>query len=444
MGDQMRCIKIILLLTVFKGVSEAQETVPLSLDDCLKAGYKHSKSIDAALAKTEGSRALFDQSNSVIYPSLKVSGGYSRLSEVPPFQITIPGFPVSRTMTISESVKNNTSLKLTLQQPIFTGGRLNANIRMNHMLFKADSSDYNQQQAETSLIIRIMYWRLYQAVITKELAHENIVLLEQHLKDVGQLSRQGLATENDLLKIELQLSNAKLLFIEAESNHKFSTIQLNSYIGLPLNLVIVPVTCPDTSVVPDSKQEELFKYAITKRSDLLAMKCRHEAVKHGKDMAVAGWYPQLHAIGNYTYANPNPRIFPAKDQFDGTWDIGVLMSLDIWNWKSTGHQVRQMQSQLRQTEDLLFLQEEAIKLEIITALLDIEKARMKIDVTRTGLVQAQENYRITGNLFKQGMATNSDLLDAEIMLMQSKVNQTGAAVEYQIARDKLKKAVGDL
>jgi len=415
----------------------------MSLENCLQVGLERNKVLDAARAKTEGSLAASKLSRSAMLPSLKVSASYSRLSDVPAFSITIPSFLSTQTMTISEPVLDNYSIKWTLQQPLFTGGRLIANNKTSKNNFLADSSDYNQQYSDAGLNIRILYWKLFLAGRIKELAQENVILLEEHLKDVDNLAQQGMATENDKLKVKMQLSNANLLLLEAENGLLTAGLHLNSYIGEPLGIIIEPTAVPDTSKATPTGFSDIMKKAQAGRADLKALRLRREAAHSGKKSAGAGWYPQVYAVGNYTYADPNQRIFPSKDQFDGTWDVGVMLSMDIWNWQSTKHQVGQASAALRQADDHLALLEDAIEVEIRLALLELEKAVQKIEVTKTGLVQAEENYRNVKNMFRQGMATNSDLLDAEVLLLQAKVNNTGAAVEYQIAKDKLKKATGE-
>ncbi len=439
----MRWLTLLSLAFLAAGYLQAQEIIPMSLDNCLQAGLERNKGLDAARAKAEGSLAANKFSRSALLPSLKVSAGYSRLSDVPAFQITIPSFPSPRTMTISQPVLDNYSIRWTLQQPLFTGGRLIANNKASKNNYLADSSDYRQQFSDAGLNIRILYWKLYQAGKIKELARENVVLLEEHLKDVANLAQQGMATENDKLKVKLQLSNANLTLLEAENDFLAAGLQLNNYIGKPLDILITPTSIPDTSQITPPSISDIMKKALVGRADLKALKLRREAAYSGEKSAGAGWYPQVYAVGNYTYADPNQRIFPARDQFDGTWDVGVMLSMDIWNWQSTKHQVGQASAALKQAEDRLSLLGDAIEVEIRLVLLEIEKSGQKIEVTKTGLAQAEENHRNVKNMFRQGMAANSDLLDAEVLLLQAKVNNTGAVVEYQIAKDKLKKAMGE-
>ena len=439
----MRSIIIISIVFISFGSGWAQGKEPMSLESCIQTGLENNKGLDAVRARAQGSRAAADQSAAALLPSLKLSAGYSRLSDVPPFEMTIPGFPAPKTITIAEPVLDNSNIKLTLQQPLVTGGRVTGNLKINRKNYQADSSDYLAQRCEAALNIKILYWRLYQAQKVKELAEENLRILGNHLNDVGNLLDQGLATENDRLKVKLQMSNAQLMLIDAENNRRAIGIHLNNFIGRPLDAQIEPTSIPDTSEVANLSPPELIQRALAERQDIAGQKYRREATAAGRMAAKSGWYPQVFAVGNYTYAHPNPRIFPARDQFDATWDAGVMLSMDLWNWQSTKYQVRQAGSLLRQAEDRLVLLEDAVRVEINLALLDVQQAGEKTEVSRSGLDQAQENYRNVKNLFLEGMATNSDLLDAEVLLLQAKVGHAGALVECQIAKDKLKKALGE-
>jgi outer membrane protein TolC len=437
-------LRIYLSLLIVTGTLWGQEYVPKSLENCLRQGLENNKQLIAARVKTEGSLASASLARSAMLPSLKMSAGYTKLSEVPAFEIIIPSFPSPKTMTISEPVLDNYSLKLTLQQPIFTGGKLSAQNRASREIYLADSSDYEQLLGDVALNIRILYWRLYQAVRVKELADENISLLEEHLRDIDNLGEQGMATKNDRLKVELQLSNAALMRIEAANNLTAIGIQLNNIMGEPLEDRIEPTSVPDTArmVIPDIA--EMLETARIKRADLRSLESRKNAADMGKKAVRAGWYPQIYAIGNYTYADPNQRIFPVRDKFDETWDLGVMLSMDIWDWQSTKHRERQASAAYRQTQIQLSVLKDAIDVEIRLCLLDLDKCGQKLDVTSTGSIQAEENHRIMKNLFLQGMATNSDLLDAEVLLLQAKVNSAAAGVEYQIAKDRLQKAIGEI
>jgi outer membrane protein TolC len=172
------------------------------------------------------------------------------------------------------------------------------------------------------------------------------------------------------------------------------------------------------------------------------MELRLKASEEGVTIAKSSWYPQVMAGANYIYANPNQRIFPSKDQFNGTWDVGLSLSFDIWNWQTASYQTAQAEAARDQSQTALAQAKDAVILDVTSSYLTALKAKHKMGKAEEGVQQAEENYRVTNGKFKSGMAINSDLLDAESALLQAKVNSTTAVVDYLIALAKLDKATG--
>jgi outer membrane protein TolC len=188
--------------------------------------------------------------------------------------------------------------------------------------------------------------------------------------------------------------------------------------------------------------DALVKKALENRAEIKSLKSTIQITDAVVQVAREAKLPQVFLIGNYNLAKPNQRIFPFQDKFISTWDVNVIASFDIWNWHATSHQVTQARAQHMQAEDGLALLKDAITLEINQNYLALVQAKEKIKVAGEGVVQAEENHRMTNERFKAGMALNSELLDAEVALLQAKVNQTQAFIDYEIAKAKLDKSIG--
>jgi outer membrane protein TolC len=233
------------------------------------------------------------------------------------------------------------------------------------------------------------------------------------------------------------------MLIDAANAVRVAEIGLNNLTGRSLVMAVTLASAIDTAQQEASPLAVLQQRALAARHELKAMQSRVASGSSGVTAAQAGWYPQVFGMANYTYARPNQRIFPAKDRFDGTWDVGVALSLDVWNWRTTAHQVAQARAQLAQAEDALALLRDAVSVEVNILHLDLQKCREKIAVSRTGVDQAAENHRTTNEKFRNGAATSTDLLDAENLLLRARLNLTRALVESQIAKARMEKAVGE-
>lgn len=430
-------------LIINQSLSICQTTDTLSLDDCVQLGLRNNKKLHTAQLRVEQAQAKQDEVFAALLPALRGAAGYTRLSDVPAFAITIPSYPRPVSMTVSEPVLNNYQARLSLQQPLYTGNRLTGNLALQRQNRRAAQQDLRAERNELAFSVKSAYWNLYQAHEFRDVVDDNIRQVQAHLSDVTNLANQGMATGNDRLKVQLQLSNARLMQIDAANLVRVAEIQLNNLTGRPLEARIALASTIDTLGPDSGPLETSLHKAGEQRPELISLQSRVDGGRAGVSMARAGWYPQVYGTAGYTYARPNARIFPARDRFDATWDVGVALSLDLWNWRSIHFQVKQAKAQLSQAEDALSLLRDAVSVEVNILHLDLRKCREKIAVSRDGVGQAAENHRTTRERFRNGAATNTDLLDAENLLLQARLNLTRALVEHQIARARMEKAVGE-
>src|SRR5579863_6954065 len=113
------------LLLFISGAAFAQQKMSLSIEKAVEIGLVNSKSLHASEMKVQSSQAQISEVNAARLPSLSFLASYTRLSNVPPFDVTIPFSPtVTETFQISPVIVNNYNLQLSLKQPIFTGFQL--------------------------------------------------------------------------------------------------------------------------------------------------------------------------------------------------------------------------------------------------------------------------------------------------------------------------------
>ena len=433
-------------------VGTSAQKKPLSLEEAVATGVAASPALHASLMRVESSAAKSRESTAERLPSFKLGGGYLRLSEIPPFAVNLPIFP--NPIIVSQNYFNSFSLRLGVQQPLFTGFRLQAGEESARMLEQSAGQDLEKDRSEFVFGVKSAYWELARGRELEKVIRENIRQIGEHLKDVRAFHDQGMATKNDILQIELELSKAELLRIEARNAAEIAQAALNNLIGWPLNTEIELTTSADSILAgygpgPGSGPGQVqagdrpqVEEALARRPDLKSAEFRVKASESGVKAARAGYYPQVFLAGNYYYLRPNPRILPAQDTFRGTWDVGVAVSFDIWNWGQTKYQAEQARAQLDQAQDARKLLEDQAILEITQSRLNLDHAGEKIQVAALAVSQAEENLRVTRERFRQGVALNTDVLDADVAHFRARVSRTQSAIELALAQAALEKAMG--
>ncbi len=432
--------KILFICFLFSTFLFAQQKV-LTLKESIDIGLKNSKDLKIAKAKEISSGAKITEATSMLLPQLKFSATYMRLSNVPPFSIYYPPL-ISRPITISPTILNNYNLKLSLQQPIFTGLRLWSLKSAASENYNAEKSSYKSSMNDAALNIETAFWDFYKAKQMKSLLEVNLKQIKKHLDDTRDFLKNGLATQNDVLKLEVEYSNIKLKLIDAENNIDIARLNFNRILNLPLET--------STDINADNLDTNFVKYNINillkdaenNRGDLKSLQYRVNASNKSLNAADAGWFPSIYLVGDYYYSKPNSRYFPAVDQFKNSWDVGVTLQWDVWNWGNTSAQVTEAEQNKVQAKTAFEKLKDAIGVEVYQAYLTYKRSLDKIKVSKQSVEQAQDNYRIIQNKYDQQIATSTDLIDAEVSVRQAKINLTNAVVDFQMAKAKLDKAVG--
>ncbi len=442
--------KLLVLSLFTMVVAAAQDVTVLTLDQAIAIGKEQSRALKIADAKVDQAQARASEANTTLLPSLKLTGSYQRLSDVPDFAVTLPSSlppPVGgNSFTLAPAVLNTYNARVSLQQPIFTGFKLRSNARAAEYLAQASELDLKNEKSDLVLTVTTAYWALYQSMETKRFMDENVARLQSFVNDTKNLLNAGMVTRNDLLKVSLQLNNARLSQIDAINDVQLAMMNLNNVLGQPLDTKLAlgskPATPGAGGPVPADSSASVVMRAMSSRADLQAMQSRVDAAKAGVTAAQGNWWPQLFLVGGYTYARPNQRYQPTLDEFKGTWDIGVQLQFDLWNWGATSDQSEQASAQLKQSELALEQMKENVSFDVKRQQLAAEQSREKVGVAMLAIDQAEENQRTTDDKYKQGLATASDLLDANVALLQAKTNYSGALVEHEIAIARLHKAIG--
>jgi outer membrane protein TolC len=432
-------ITAILFSFLFTCPGKAQEKRHLSLEESLKIGLENSKILHSSKMKIISADAQLSMANAGGLPSLALGANYTRLSNVAPYTISIPYFG---TYTLSPTILDNYTAKLSLQQPLFTGFKISSNSEIAKNNSLAAKQDYSKDEQDVIYNIKNAYWNLFLTGKLKEAIDENVQQMKAHLDDIQNFFKQGLATKNEVLKVEVQLSEAQLSQIDARNSVKIATVNFDNVINISLATEIEVQEDAEVENENIEDIDQLIDKAMKNRPDLKSLQYRLNASKNGITLAQSGWYPQVVIGGEYDYEKPNSRILPLEDNFKATWAVEVGLTYSLWDWGTTRAQTTQAESQYEQTKDSYSTLKDAVTLDVTQNYYNLVKAKEKVLVTEQTVNQAEENYRVTDERFKQGLTLNSELLDAEVALVQAKTNCAQSIVDYELAKAQIERSTG--
>jgi len=328
--------------------SQNEKNKIYSLEECINIALNNNSGLAIFNERSRSATAKYKEARTLSLPNLKFMGSYSRLSDIDPFSITLPP-PISQTIELFPVLLNNTNLRLNLMQPIFTGSKLSGSIDVADFSNQAAIEDYKKQRLDLITDIKICYFNIIKTVQLNKNVIENIARIESHINDAKNMLDLKQITTNDFLKIEVQYYKLKSVLVETGNMVALNKLKLCNLMGVELNynFDIAPLSFDEIEI---ESLDEYLKSAISNRNDLKSVENRVRIAEKGISIANSNWYPQIYLNANYYYANPNQRLMPPTDKFKESWDVGVSVSFDIWNWGATSDKVEQAKAQQKESQ----------------------------------------------------------------------------------------------
>jgi len=403
----------------------------LNLDQCLSIAYENNKTLLQLDEKIVAAKYKIEEARSGFFPQLSFSGSYTRLGRVPGFDV--PG----TTMKAEFGTANNYNLMLSLQQPLFTWGRVKNSYDISRYGFSLSREEYRKNRQEIKFNVVSLFYNILLAKELIKVREESIERIEDHLSTVQERYDKGYASEFDVLRVKVQLANAEPPLMQAKNLYQLTLDNLKNLLGISLkdSVNLDGSLTFDPIQVDQSQAEEL---AFENRSELKLMAQQKRVGWKALALAKAGNKPSLFGTANYEYKRP----FYSEDKWKTDWNFTLALSLPIFDGFLTRSKVKGAESDLKQLDMTEEQIQDLIRLEISQAISDLNLAKENILSQEQNVNQAKESLRIAKVQYQKGMLTNLELMDTEFALTVAETNYLQALSDYLIAKAKYEKAIG--
>ena len=422
--------------------SSAQLSQRITIQEAIDLGLKNSKALRITQAKSDVAKAKYQQQFATSIPAVSLTSQYQHLStnvDEIKFQTGQNTFGI-----IGVSIHDQFLNTLGISQVIFAGMRGFNLLKASKDQMRATQYDVERDRADTKNAIITAYYNHYKLLESKKVVDENLNVAKRRLNDSKNLQAVGMALKNDVLKVELSISNLEQTATEVQSAIDVSNFNLVTMLGLPdgTHIDIADAGLFSAKSAFDTKSG--FQNALNQRPELKAADMRIAASKKQLQVTKGIYSPVISAGFNYYYSKPNQRVF-IEDQirFHDTWDIGVRLSWNITNLFTTQFQTREAKANLMQSNTVKEQLEENIRMEVNANYAAYRLALDKIQLTEKTLDQAKENQSLTKNQYDNGVKNITDMLDADNLVTTTQINLLNNKIDAEIAYTKLLKAIGN-
>ena len=418
--------------------AQAPDTRTLSLDEAVARALASSHRIAESRARGDAATAATGQRHASTLPQVAGVGGYTRTNHVDEFGILLPN---NQLRVIYPDIPDNYRARLDVQWPVYTGGRLQALERAALLERDATVNDVGAAVVDVRLDTTRAFWNLVVAIETQRVLDDSLARMGEHVRDVRNQLDAGLLPPNELLTAQAQEAHQRMLSIQATTTRDMASADLARLAGLDPGTRITP----DAPLEPPSVTatvEALVAEARQNRPERKALEHRVTAAEERQGAANAGRRPVVAVVGGVDYARPNPRIFPRVGDWRESWDAGVNVAWPIFDGGRAKSEAAEAEAGVRAVQARLAEFDSVVALEIRQRMSELESSRAALDAADIGVRAATEARRVVGDRFAAGVAISTDVVDAQMAILQAQLDRTQAIASARLAEARLNRALG--
>jgi outer membrane protein TolC len=438
--------KLILTFLLAVGFLQAQETKVLTLKDAITFALENKADAKKAKLDVENSDYQIQEVRSRALPQISATGSLNvnpilQLNALPGDFFGAPGTTILAPLGQKwNSVAGVTLNQAIYDQSVFIGLKAAKSTREFYQI--------NAQLTEEQVIEKVAN-AYYQVYVTRQ----NLNVLDNNLKNTTKVKdiikgqfENGLAKKIDLDRTLVRISN-----INTQRQQTLNAVQLQEnslkfLMGMPIE---TKISIPETEFEITATALSAQMPDATKRTEYLLLKKNEQLLEYQKKSVQAAYYPTLSLTGSYNYIGQGPEMPWFKKPADGVyWSdyaaIGLNLNVPIFTGFGTRAKVRQAENKLQSIKVDLEETKLALDFEYENAKTQIDNSIISINNQKENAKLAQEVLTNTNNNYIQGLASLTDLLEAENELVAAQNNYTTALLDYKLAEIQLIKSKGEL
>lgn len=439
-------ILIILLLPIFAG---AQETKLISLQDAVNYALENQADAKKAKLQIENSEYLIQEARAGALPNISANGSITYNPILQETAIPSSSFPggeqspdpfIILAMGQKWNAVGGVSLTQNIfDQTVFTGLKAAKTTREFYQI--------NAQLTEEQVIERVAtaYYNVFVQKEQLETIDSSYVNVSQSRNIIKSLFENGLAREIDLDRVNVQLMNLSTTRQQLVNAVQLQENALKFYMGMP---IAQPIELADEEFTAESHL--LADEAETEnRTEMKVLKKQEELLVLQKEARKAAYYPTLSLTAGYNYMGQGDRFPIGSGLEKGVYwsdfsSISLNLHVPIFSGFANKARVSQADIELRTLQEDIQLTELSLNLEYQNAKSQIENNLIAIENQQENVNLAQKVVDNTQNNYRLGLATLTDLLEAQNALVDARNNYSNAMLQYKLAEVQLLKSLGEL
>lgn len=324
--------------------------------------------------------------------------------------------------TKSFSRDNSNGISVTL--PLYTGGENELAIENKNLELLSSQLNSARTRENIKLSVIKAYYDVLENQKEVEVDQESVNNYQSHLVNVQQLYSAGSKARVEVLRSEVELSDAKQTLIKAQNSYDIALSTLKNIIKLDRD---EPLTLTDDFVYTafDKAMADCLDYARNNRKDLKQAQLTVDESEKKVKIARAGFLPSVDLTGGLDWDNQ-----PLPNDKHYAYSAGVKATWDLFDNNVTQSNIKSAQATLEEAQLTLMKDQDDVDLAVRQAYLNMKEAEKRFISTHDAVRKAQEDYYIANEKYKAGDGLMLDIIDAQLALSTAQLNYISAQYDY--------------
>ena len=341
--------------------------------------------------------------------------------------------------------RNMTAGAILLTQPLYMGGKIKAYERITQYQKQLAADRLDASQQALMLDVEKAYWQVVSLVNKRRLAVGYRDMLARLDSDMVKMIDEGVATRSNGLAVSVKLNEAEMTLTKVDDGLTLSRMLLCQLCGIPLTNrpTLADEASENLSVQSEAtvNVQDGISQAYALRPELRQLQLAQQIYTEKARVERSAHLPQLALTGGYAISNPN--VFNSfEKKFRGTWSVGILLKVPVWNWGETRYKVRSAKTEAMMASLQSEEAREKIELQVTQEAFRVNEGDRKLALSLKSLDKAEENLRVAQVGFHEGVINTTDLLQAQTAWLQAHSDKIDAQIDTKITRAAYRKAIG--
>ncbi|AYL94323.1 TolC family protein [Mucilaginibacter celer] len=417
----------------------AQDTVVkvLPLTELFQLTEVNSRQLQASKQNVGINEARTEIARSQKLPDIETSAEAGYLSTI---TILNPNFSWYANVETPHFVNN---YFLGASETLYKGGSIRLNIKKGELGEQLAALNYEKDRQDIKLLLLGRYLELFQQYNNRLIYRENIRLAKKRLDDLNKLKRQGLVTQNDIIRNELLLSDFQLDLQQVENNITILNKELQVVLGLPERTRILPDTTLTSQPISVSTLTDYS--ALAQKNQPAIQSSRISEQIAGKNVAIekAARLPELSVYAGDALQRPFLNTLEPLNIYYNAYQAGFKLKYNISSIYHARDRIKLARLEQEQQKAQTAYREQQAEIEVTTAFTRYQEARERAVTLSKSLDLANDNFRVVEKKYINQLAQVTDMLDASTAKLSAELRLNNEKINIINQWFRLQKAAGN-